>query len=463
MRNCDGAELVGRTAAVTRAALVMSLLIVLPGLQARLAAQQIMTQPTRTVNIARGASALLQTTDPAQRLSVADPDIADATAVSPREILINGKAVGTTTLLLWDRNERVSMFSVVVSPDIGALQRQIATLFPTTPVTLSASGSAIIISGSVRDPHTARRVIEVVRSSGATIIDNMAAPPQRQVLLHVRFAEVDRTVLSRLSVDLFSSNPQNLGQAIENPGFDPDAPGLRTPEIETLAEGIVRLFLIGNQGSSLEALIRALKTEGHFRSLAEPNLVALEGEEATFLAGGEFPFPTVQPSGGSGAVTIQWREFGVRLNFTPFVTNTGSIRLKVAPEVSSLDFANGLTISGFQIPALLSRKASTSIELRPGQHIAIAGLLDNSKLVEKSKIPILGDLPIIGTFFSSKSVRDRKTELLVIVTPHLVEPVDVAPAVPTGETDTWERKRFLRDSTLKIPAGVNIVPPTGGN
>jgi pilus assembly protein CpaC len=303
----------------------------------------------------------------------------------------------------------------------------------------------------------------VVRSSGATVIDNMAAPPQRQVLLHVRFAEVDRTVLSRLSADLFASNPQNLGQAIENPGFDPSTPGLRTPEIETLAEGIVRLFLIGNQGSSLEALIRALKTEGHFRSLAEPNLVALEGEEATFLAGGEFPFPTVQAAGANGAVTIQWREFGVRLNFTPFVTNTGSIRLKVAPEVSSLDFANGLTISGFQIPALLSRKASTSIELRPGQHIAIAGLLDNSRLVEKSKIPILGDLPIIGAFFSSKSVRDRKTELLVIVTPHLVEPVDAPPALPTGETDTWDRKKFLKDPSMKLPAGVNIVPPSGGN
>jgi pilus assembly protein CpaC len=463
MRNCDGAALVGRTAAVTRAAFVLSLLILLPGLQSRAAAQQIMSQPTRTVTIARGGSALLQTTDPAQRLSIADPAVADATAVSPREILVTGKTVGTTTLLLWDRNERVSMFSIVVAPDIGALQREIASLFPGTPVTLSASGSAIIISGSVRDPHTARRIIEVVRSSGATVIDNMAAPPQRQVMLHVRFAEVDRTVLSRLSADLFASNPQNLGQAIENPGFDPSTPGLRTPEIETLAEGIVRLFLIGNQGSSLEALIRALKTEGHFRSLAEPNLVALEGEEATFLAGGEFPFPTVQASGANGAVTIQWREFGVRLNFTPFVTNTGSIRLKVAPEVSSLDFANGLTISGFQIPALLSRKASTSIELRPGQHIAIAGLLDNSKLVEKSKIPILGDLPIIGAFFSSKSVRDRKTELLVIVTPHLVEPVDAPPALPTGETDTWDRKKFLKDPSMKLPAGVNIVPPSGGN
>jgi pilus assembly protein CpaC len=171
----------------------------------------------------------------------------------------------------------------------------------------------------------------------------------------------------------------------------------------------------------------------------------------------------VQASGANGAVTIQWREFGVRLNFTPFVTNTGSIRLKVAPEVSSLDFANGLTISGFQIPALLSRKASTSIELRPGQHIAIAGLLDNSRLVEKSKIPILGDLPIIGAFFSSKSVRDRKTELLVIVTPHLVEPVDAPPALPTGETDTWDRKKFLKDPSMKLPAGVNIVPPSGGN
>jgi pilus assembly protein CpaC len=384
-----------------------------------------------------------------QRLSIADPAIADANAISTREVPINAKTAGTTTLLLWDRSERVTMMSVVVTPDIGALQRQIETLFPSVPVTLSASGGAIIISGNVRDPAIARRVVEVVKSAGVAVVDNMAAPPARQILLHVRFAEVERSALSRLSANLQSLNPQNLGAAFDDPSL---------VDIQTLSEGVVRFFLLGDNGSTLEALIRALKTNGHFRSLAEPNLVAIEGTEATFLAGGEFPFPVVQSNAGNNAITIQWKEFGVRLNFTPFVTNTGSIRLDVAPEVSALDFANGLTVSGYQIPAMLTRRIGTSVELRPGQNLAIAGLLDNSKLTEKSRIPILGDLPIIGTFFSSTSSRDRKTELLVVVTPYLVEPVDSLPELPSGNPDDWDRGKSMRSGTLKLPAGVQIVP-----
>ena len=165
----------------------------------------------------------------------------------------------------------------------------------------------------------------------------------------------------------------------------------------------------------------------------------------------------VQPGGASNAVTVQFKEFGVRLKFTPFVTNTGSIRLRVAPEVSSLDFANGVTVSGFQIPALLTRRAETTIELRPGQHFAIAGLLNNTRLEDKSKIPILGDLPIIGTFFSSTSTRDNKTELLVVVTPHLVEATDAPPTLPTGEAETWKRSGFLKGG-MQLPAGTSNPP-----
>ncbi|HEX6309309.1 MAG TPA: pilus assembly protein N-terminal domain-containing protein [Longimicrobiales bacterium] len=450
----DGVATAGRASGAIGAgvrALVLAVLVVLPG---AVQAQQVVTQPSRVITVSRGASALVRTVDVIQRLSISDPEIADAQAVSPQEVLVNARAVGTTSLLIWDRSERATMLSVVVTPDIGALQRQVETLFPGVPITLSASGSAIIVSGQVRDPHTAARVLEVVASSGATVINNMQAPAARQVLLHVRFAEVNRSILSALSSDLRTLNPQNLDDAAENPALI---------DIETIAEGAVRLFLLGDNGSAFEALIRALKTRGEFRSLAEPNLVAIEGEEATFLAGGEFPFPMVQ-GGNSNAIAIAWKEFGVRLNFTPHVTNIGSIRLSVAPEVSSLDFANGLSFGGFQVPALLTRRTETTVELRPGQHLAIAGLLDNTMLTEVTKIPILGDLPILGTFFQSRSTRDRNTELLVIVTPHLVEPVDQAPAVPTGEKETWRRNRFLRDPNLNLPSGVRIVPPpTGGN
>jgi len=321
-------------------------------------------------------------------------------------------------------------------------------------VTLSASGAAIIVSGTVRDAHTALRVVEIIRSTGATVLDNMQAPIPRQVLLHVRFAEVNRSVLSRFNSDFAVTNPQDLGGAFDDPAL---------VGIETLSEGIVRLLLLGDNGSSLESVIRALKTQGNFKSLAEPNLIALEGQTATFLAGGEFPYPTVQAAaagGSTGAVTVTWKEFGIRLAFTPTVTNIGTIRLAVMPEVSSLDFANGITIGGFQLPSLLTRRVDTSVELRPGQHLAIAGLLDNTVLVEASKLPLLGDLPIIGTFFRTKSARDRNTELLVLVTPHIIEPTDTPPPVPTGETDTWDRSDYMREKTLQLPAGVRIVPLT---
>ena len=216
----------------------------------------------------------------------------------------------------------------------------------------------------------------------------------------------------------------------------------------------MRLFLVG-QNADLDATIRALKSKGEYRSLAEPNLVTMEGQEASFLAGGEFPYPTVQQAGGGGGaggqVTITFKEFGIRLKFTPTVTNGGTIVLKVAPEVSSLDFANGLTFAGYQIPALLTRRAESTVELRPGQNLAIAGLLDNVLSDNVNKIPFLGDLPILGAFFRSKSNDQARTELLVLVTPHLVEASDVAPGMPTGEPATWRWDRNMKvDTTREI-------------
>jgi pilus assembly protein CpaC len=454
MQICDVAvRVAGRAHGVLRAGIWLVILALAAGLPGPLAAQQVLTQASRTVTIARGASALVQTATTVQRLSIADPAIADVQAISPREVLVNAQSVGTTTLLIWDNNERVSIYAIVVTPDIGALQRQMQTLFPNAAVQLSASGNAIIVSGNVRDPHVARRIVQIIESSGATVLDNMIAPAPRQVLLHVRFAEVNRSVLSRFNSDLAVTNPQNLGEAFDDPAL---------VGIETLSEGVVRLLLLGDNGSSFESLIRALKTQGNFKSLAEPNLIAIEGQTATFLAGGEFPYPTVQGGGAAGggtSVAVTWKEFGVRLAFTPVVTNIGTIRLQVTPEVSSLDFANGVTIGGFQLPSLLTRRVDTSVDLRPGQHLAIAGLLDNTTLIEGSKIPLLGDLPIIGTFFRTKSTRDRNTELLVIVTPHIVEPTDTPPALPTGETDTWDRTKYMKERTLELPAGVRIVPP----
>jgi pilus assembly protein CpaC len=434
----------------TRSLTGMGLALALTVLAGPVSAQQVMTQATRVVSVARGTSALITTVAPAERVALGDPSIADAIVMSPNEILVNGQQVGTTSLLVWDRAGRVSMFTLEVTPDISGLERQIRSLFPDLPVRLSSAGEAVVVSGEVRDALAARRILEIVRASGARVINNMAAPSALQVLLHVRIAEVNRTAIQALGSDLFFHNPHRYGEVED----------ISTLDIETLSSGLVRLFLLGDNGASLEAVIRALRSRGDFRSLAEPNLVTLEGEKATFLAGGEFPFPSVQGT-GTGAtdrVTIEWKEFGVRLNFTPWVTNDGRIRLNVEPEVSSLDFANGLQFAGYIVPAILTRRASTDVELRPGQHLAIAGLLDNQQEASVSKIPLLGDLPIIGTFFSMRERRDRQTELLVIVTPYIVEPTDAPPAVPPGEPAEWQRHRRFNETILRPETGRRVVP-----
>jgi pilus assembly protein CpaC len=434
----------------TRSLTGMWLALALAVLAGPVSAQQVMTQATRVVSVARGTSALITTVSPAERVALGDPNIADAIVMSPNEILVNGQQVGTTSLFVWDRAGRVSMYTLEVTPDVSGLERQLRTLFPELPIRLTSAGEAVVVSGDIRDALAARRVLEIVRASGARVINNLVAPSALQVLLHVRIAEVNRSAILALGSDLFFHNPHRYGEVEDLSGLD----------IETLSSGLVRLFLLGDNGASLEAVIRALRSRGDFRSLAEPNLVTLEGEEATFLAGGEFPFPSIQGSGtGAGdRVTIEWKEFGVRLNFTPFVTNDGRIRLNVAPEVSSLDFANGLQFAGYVVPAILTRRATTDVELRPGQHLAIAGLLDNQQEASVSKIPLLGDIPIIGTFFSMRERRDRQTELLVIVTPHIVEPIDAAPAVPPGEPAEWQRHRRFNETILRPETGRRVVP-----
>jgi pilus assembly protein CpaC len=235
------------------------------------------------------------------------------------------------------------------------------------------------------------------------------------------------------------ANPRGANEFATGAG-NPPAPGgafLDGSGPSQAFSDAVNIFLFSSN-ANLGIFIQALQNRGLFKSLAEPNLMAIDGEEASFLAGGEFPFPIVQGGGVTNAVTIEFKEFGIKLNFTPTVTNSGNIRLHVNPEVSALDFSNGLEFAGFLIPSLLIRRAETEIELLDGQTFAIAGLIDNSMIQNMSKVPILGDIPILGSLFRSKELRQRRTELLVLVTPHLVEPMEEAPPVPTGEPEKWK-------------------------
>jgi pilus assembly protein CpaC len=402
--------------------------------------QTFLTQPEGSVSLAQGTSAVLVSPVDFNRVSMADTEVAEAVVVSPTEVLINGRNLGTTTFVVWDTTGVRRIYGVEVTADAPALERHLTTLFPDEDIEVVARGGTLILSGRVSSAFVARRALELADGSGALVIDNLQTPAPSQIMLQVRFAEVSRSALKSLGNQVIDvMNPQLLDGGGDWRG-------------STDSEGVVELSLIQSD-AHLNMIIRAFKENGNYQSLAEPNLLAIDGEAASFLAGGEFPFPSVQGGQASNAVTVEWREFGVRLNFTPTVTNIGNIRLDIAPEVSTLDFAGGLMLNGFQIPAILSRRAETEVELREGQHLAIAGLLDRSIQESVRKLPILGDIPILGAFFKSVDERQDLTELLVIVSPRIVEPLDEAPEVPTGEPETWDWQGWMLPDTAR--AGVN--------
>jgi pilus assembly protein CpaC len=241
-------------------------------------------------------------------------------------VLINGKSLGTTTLFIWDNSSQVKVYSVEVTADAPALQRYLRGAMPEEDIAVSSSGNSVTLSGSVRDANSVARAVEIAKGSGATVIDNLVAPPAVQVMLQVRFAEINRTALRQFSAKYFTLNPQDLSD--DNADYSGDLSG---------ADGTINFLMQNGLDASIRAALRYLETKGDFRSLAEPNLMTLPGREATFLAGGRFPFPTLQTvtgGGVSGAVTITFEEFGVKLKFTPNITRSGAIRLKLEPEVS---------------------------------------------------------------------------------------------------------------------------------
>jgi len=393
--------------------------------------QRVVRSPEQVVSVSKGASALLVNSTPIQRFSIGDPAVAEAVVVSPTEVLINGKTLGTTSLFLWDNSGAIKLYSVEVTADAPGLQRYLSSVLGGENIDVLASGNVVTLSGQVRDASVANRAVEIAKGSGATIVDNLSTPEAVQVLLKVRFAEVNKSAIKEFRSQLATLNPQNLNDRGNWTG------STNTAEDGTFSDGIVDLGLF-NANASIELLIRALTSKGLLKSLAEPNLLTLPGREATFLAGGEFPYPSVQGGGGGNAVSIVFKEFGIRLKFTPTITRGGSIRLKVAPEVSALDFSNPLVFGGFTIPSLLTRRAETEVEMKNGQYLAIAGLVDNTMTDNSTKIPLLGDIPILGQFFRSKDARQRRTELLVLVSPKLVLPSDTPALLPTGEPASWK-------------------------
>jgi pilus assembly protein CpaC len=380
------------------------------------------------VLLTAGRSTILATDFNITRIAITNPAVADAVVVEPREILIDGKAAGTVSLIVWGSGTR-KQYDVVVDPGVATLEQQFQALFPGEDIRVNVTDEAMILSGNVSNNAVMLRAGEIATAAASKLkIINLLQLPggteSQQVMLQVRFAEVNRRAISEAGVSLFVARnsvfARSTTQQFAAPDFEDD---------DLVFSDFLNIFFF-NSEEGIGALLRALKTKGFFQSLAEPNLIAYNGQQASFLAGGEFPVPVVQ--GTSGSVSVQFKEFGIRLTFRPVIAGD-VIRLKVAPEVSTLDFNNGVTLGGFRIPALTTRRAETEVELRDGQSFAIAGLLNNVSQQDSAAIPFLSQIPIIGYLFKSRADRAERTELMVLVTPRLVRALDPdeVPALPT--------------------------------
>jgi pilus assembly protein CpaC len=415
-----------------------------------------------------GKSLVLESPEDIQRVSVASGEILELVAVGPREIVINGKGAGESSLILWQASGNRLMFDVTVrkpDPRQEALRRELARELGDQSVSASVENDTVFLRGTVNDLVSADRAVAIAQPFGKPVNLLRVATPvgEPQILLRVKFAEVDRTVSSDLGLNLFSTGGTNTIGSVGTEQFNPpniqvtpSSAGAPTSTTLTLSDAL-NIFLY-RPDLNLGATIKALVTRQLATILAEPNLLTTSGKPATFLNGGEFPFPVIQPSaGGIPTISIQWREFGVKLNFTPYITPRGTIRLVVAPEVSALDYTNDLVYSGFTVPALSTRKMSTEVELKDGQSFAIAGLLDNRVTEVLNKVPGLGDIPFFGKLFQSRSRTKQKTELLVLVTPEIVRPIPQGHPLPDVSMPTEPLKQG--DATAPRTPGIDVTGP----
>jgi len=406
---------------------------------AALAAPQ--TAPVRDMSLLIGRGELMQFNREVTRVAVAEPKIADAIVVSPHEVMITAKGLGKTTIVIWEAGSLPARYNVDVRQDTSewdAFHKEMKAAAPDTDVSITAGGDTIVLTGSVKDPETSKKLAAMAQTKAKTVLNLLQtpAPPEpRQILLQVKFASVDRAALSELGFNFFSRNAKTLGATSTQQFQQPRFSQLQFQDQDFANSTInfadlLNLFVF-RPDLNIGATIRALQARNLLQILAEPNLITLEGKEASFIAGGEFPFPTLTATTTGGAVapviTVQFKRFGVQLGFTPTVTNGGGINLKVAPEVSSLDFANAVTLQGFLIPAINTRRAETEVVLKDGESFAIAGLIDNRVIQVLNRVRGLGDVPILGHLFRSRSVRKTSDELLVVITPHFVKPL------PPGE------------------------------
>jgi pilus assembly protein CpaC len=414
---------------------------------------------TKPLALTVGKSTILESKGSIERVSVANPDLAETLAISPHELLVNGKAAGQTTLIVWQQDGARLAFDLTIASNparVEAVRREINREVG-EDVDVSYANDTVFLRGTVKNLTSSERAVSIASTLGKTInLLNVNVPEgEAQILIKVKFVDVDRTASSQLGVNLFSTGATNTIGSVSTNQFSPPIVGNKIGAPFSLSDAL-NMFIF-RPDLNLGATIQALESKNLLQILAEPNVLAIDGKAASFVAGGEFPFPSVQGGAAAGAVSISFRRFGVSIDFVPHITARGTIRLQVTPEVSSLDYANSVVVSGFTIPALSTRRVQTEVELQSGQSFIIAGMLDNREAETFNKIPGLSSIPLLGKLFESRTRTRNHSELLVMVTPELVRPIPASQPAPQIEMP-MNFMNGVRTDAPRTP-GVDVTGP----
>lgn len=409
---------------------------------------QPLVQPEREpLVLSVGHSTVLRTSQRLRRVYVSNPAVIESMTASPHELILTAKAGGSSSVALWTEDGATGLYDVLANVDLSEPGKALRLAFPGEHIDVESQGGRLLLTGVASSPAVIDAALKLLASYSKDVVSSaqLLLPHTPQVQLKVRIAEVDRTKLTQFGFTLLSGGKTQAVTQTQQFG----AVGLRDDGALGLSD-LLNIFVY-NHDIDLGAIIKDLQQNQVLQVLAEPNITALSGETAHFLSGGEFPFPVIQgSSGGLTSVTIQFRPFGVKLDFTPLVKPDNTIRLKVAPEVSALDYTNAVTISGYTIPAISTRRAETEIELQNGQSFAMSGLLDRRTTEKLSKMPGIGDIPILGELFKARDINKSFTELMVIITPVLVDPLanpSPVPPLPKEAVPNLNPDQF--DSSLK--------------
>ena len=424
---------------------------------------------SQSLHVLVGRSIFIKTSSRLKRVYVGNPLVVDSFTSSPSQIVVTAKTAGVSSLILWDEAGESTTYFVSSDLDVLNLQKEIQEALPNDNIKVEAQQDRISLSGIVLSDASSGAAAKLAGLYAKDVVNSLVVRQAHigQVKLKVQIIEIDRSKLDEFGINLFSQG--KTSGAVQTGQFPSVTTTTSATSSSTATAPVLGItsplnLLLYNSGLNIGLTLQDLQDKQIAQILAEPTITTLSGQKASFLSGGEFPFPVVQgSSGGLTSITIQFRPYGVKLDFTPIVNDDGTIQLKVAPEVSALDYTNAVTISGYTIPAISTRRAETQVELRDGQSFAISGLLDHRTTDILSKMPGIGDVPILGQLFRSKNINHSTVELIVVVTPSLVDPLTdtTSPSLPKFPVPMLDPAQFDKKTGKQKPA-TQPQPGTGG-